>query len=473
MDKRKIGIGVLAVVLLAGLIIAGIALGNHNPESSKEQTKKSVEELVSGEAVSAESITPEAVETTETPKSTKEPVGEKAESEKEQKAKTEKETKKTKEKAKKNQSKAQKENASTETKKKTQSTVNTVEKITFSGTSIKSTGTGCHIDGKVATIKKAGSYEVTGTLSEGQLIVAASKTDHVSITLNGVSITCPSSAPFYVKSADKVTLTILGKNILKDGKTYQFASGVTEPDAALYSEDDITFKGSGSLYVTGNYRDGIACKNDIHIEGSTLHVIAADDGIRGKDSIEMTGGNVSVTSLSHGLKTSEDKDTTKGYIKIAGGTLSIDAEGDGFHTTRNITVSGGNTTVKAKNEGIDSDGSFTITGGNFTLFGPKSEKHYIHQCKNGLFLNGGTFIATGSSLAKTVNSASKQNFVFYKFAKEQEKDTTVKLDKSGKTVVSFKVSKKYQCIIVSSSKISKGTYGIYCGSTKADDYKVG
>ena len=66
---------------------------------------------------------------------------------------------------------------------------------------------------------------------------------------------------------------------------------------AIYSKDDLTLKGKGTLIVNGNYQDAIVSKDDIKINNGTIQVTAADDGIRGKDSV--TIGNSSDTDFSN------------------------------------------------------------------------------------------------------------------------------------------------------------------------------
>ena len=56
------------------------------------------------------------------------------------------------------------------------------------------------------------------------------------------------------------------ENYLTDGSSYSFSSSdEDEPNAALFSKDDLTINGDGSLTVEGNYRDGIASKDDLKI----------------------------------------------------------------------------------------------------------------------------------------------------------------------------------------------------------------
>lgn len=345
-----------------------------------------------------------------------------------------------------------------------------------SGLTITSEQAECTVSGNKATIKKAGTYTLTGRLNDGQVIIDTEKTSKVVIICKSMSLNCSNSAPFYVKSADKVTLELAAgtTNSITDGSSYHFTTAVKEPDAACYSEDDLTIEGSGTLIVTGKYQDGIASKNDIKIKQGNVQVTAADDGIRGKDGIEISGGSVKVVCQSHALKTTELSRSDKGLVEISGGSVHLDAVGDGIHSTNEIKVSGGNTYIDAKNDGLDTDSSFLMTGGTMVIDGPKTSNHGIFDCGKGAVVNGGTFFAVGSSaMAKPLNSSGSQNALFYKAASEQATETTVKIQNaSGKTMYQHKVTRKYQSVIYSAPDLAKGNYSVYRDSVKLGTCKV-
>jgi ABC-type Fe3+-hydroxamate transport system substrate-binding protein len=73
------------------------------------------------------------------------------------------------------------------------------------------------ISGDTITITKEGTYLLSGSLSDGQIIVDA-KGEKVQLVLDGVSISNSSSAAVYVRKADKVFLT------LADGSTNSIAT---------------------------------------------------------------------------------------------------------------------------------------------------------------------------------------------------------------------------------------------------------
>ncbi len=220
-------------------------------------------------------------------------------------------------------------------------------KITFSDSAVSAEGGDIKTDGAKATISRAGTYEIMGNCSDGQVIVDAGKDDKVTIILNGLDLTCKSGAPIYCINADTLTVRLAdgSKNALADGGDYVLENGEDEPDAALFSKDDTVIEGGGELTVTANYKDGIKCKDTLKISGGNITVTSADDGITGKDSLEISGGSITVKSGGDGLKSTEADDETLGYITLDGGTYNIDADGDAVQAETKLTVNGGEYTV--------------------------------------------------------------------------------------------------------------------------------
>lgn len=344
--------------------------------------------------------------------------------------------------------------------------------ITLNKTSIKSTGSGIQISGTDVTITEAGTYTVSGSLNDGRILVNTAKTNDVELVLNKVSITCSNQAPVYVQSANSVTLNLQAgtTNTISDGSKYTFSSAsVTEPNAAIFSEDDLKIKGSGTLTVTGSYADGIATKNDLIISEGNVNVIAHDDGLRGKDSVRIKGGNVSVTSEGHGVKVTNGTESSKGYLLVEKGSLSIDSEKDGVHATQLVNVTGGTLNVKAGNEAMDVDKDITITGGTVLLAASKGVNHGAIAYGGSCTVNNGTLFAVGNSTpAKDISSSSPQPSMLYKGSMDLPKNSSIEIkDASGKAVAKFAARKQFQSVLVSIPELSKGkTYTLYINGTK-------
>jgi hypothetical protein len=229
--------------------------------------------------------------------------------------------------------------------------------IELDGDSITFTGDGATVNGRTITITSAGTYSISGTLDDGQIIVDTEDQEKVGLILNGVNISSSTSAPIYVLNADKTVITLADgtENYVTDGDSYIFADVESdEPNAAIFSKDDLTINGSGSLIVDANYNNGIASKDDLKITGGSVTVTAANDGIKGKDSIAIKDGFITVNAESDGMQSHNDGDAEKGYIAIEGGTLNITAGADGIQAATSILIEDGNITISSGGGSINS-----------------------------------------------------------------------------------------------------------------------
>ncbi|MBR7083708.1 MAG: carbohydrate-binding domain-containing protein [Oscillospiraceae bacterium] len=196
------------------------------------------------------------------------------------------------------------------------------------------------ITDSVLEITQEGVYELSGTFN-GQVHV---NTDgKVQIVLNNAQINNTFGAAIYVENAKKVFLTLAdnSQNTVSDGSSYTDISTT----AAIYSADDITINGTGSLTVNGNFQEGITSKDDLTIAGGNITVNAVTIGIKGKDSISVYDGTIQITAGADGLKSSNDTDEGKGFIYIQNGGFSIEAQQDGIQAETELIITGGTFTV--------------------------------------------------------------------------------------------------------------------------------
>jgi hypothetical protein len=216
------------------------------------------------------------------------------------------------------------------------------------GDSITVEGSGATVDGSTVTITAAGTFHISGTLDDGQIIVDTQDEETVHLALDGADITCSDSAPLYVRNAEKTVITLAdgSENYVTDGASYVFEDAESdEPNATVFSKDDLTINGAGSLTVNANYNNGITSKDDLKITGGDITVTAVNDGIRGRDSIAVLDGIITVNAGGDGLQSNNDEDAENGTIVIEGGTLDITAGLDGIQAQTSLLVSGGDITI--------------------------------------------------------------------------------------------------------------------------------
>lgn len=203
-------------------------------------------------------------------------------------------------------------------------------------------GEGVRTENGIVTISQEGTYVLTGTLDDGQLIVDVENKGDVKLIFNGISLTSTSTAPVYIKEGNVViTLAPDTENTVTDGKEYLYEEGEDEPKAAIFAKDDLTFNGTGSLTVNGNYNNGIQCKDDLKFVTGTYHIIAANNGIVGKDSVSVKNGNFTIEAGNDGIKSTNIDETDKGYILIEGGAFTITAGADGIQAETLLRINNG------------------------------------------------------------------------------------------------------------------------------------
>jgi hypothetical protein len=248
----------------------------------------------------------------------------------------------------------------------------TSAKIILEDENTEISGSGVTLSGNRLTLSMAGDYNISGSLSDGEIIVEAPENGDVRLYLNGVDIHSEETAPITILSAKNTTLNLSGENYFSDANIER------EEDSVIYSKDDLTISGNGSLIVTSNYNDGIKGKDGLVIESGNIEIASSvDDGIIGKDYIVIKNGNFSINATGDGLKSTNDEDAERGYIEISGGDFSITAGNDGIQSEQNMTITGGTFAIETGGgssatssdsaKGLKSNGSIHIIDGNFVI----------------------------------------------------------------------------------------------------------
>ena len=218
------------------------------------------------------------------------------------------------------------------------------------------------------TIKDEGTYILSGSLSDGMVIVEAEDTDKVQIVLNGASISNDQSAALYVRSADKVFVTTASgtENTLEHSGSSYTAIDENNIDAAIFSKSDLTLNGEGTLTVTAQEGHGIVSKDDLVLTSGTYVITSASHGLSGKDSVRIANGSYTIVSGKDGIHAENKDDSSSGFVYLAGGTYTISAGDDGIHAASNVTISDGKIDIPQSYEGIEGL-SIDIAGGEITV----------------------------------------------------------------------------------------------------------
>ena len=208
-------------------------------------------------------------------------------------------------------------------------------------------------DGFKYIISKGGDYRVRGNCSNRMIYIDA-KGEEVELHLEGVTMTSEYGALIFVNNAEEVTVSASegSSNELSDNRPARSdKKEETEyGNAAVYSKDDLKFKGRGRLTINGSYNNGIGCKNDIKIKNINLTVNARNNGIKGNDSVTVESGNITINAENgNGIKTENthvsDKGNQKGYVTILGGVINITSADDPIDAAYDLILDSKNATV--------------------------------------------------------------------------------------------------------------------------------
>ena len=218
---------------------------------------------------------------------------------------------------------------------------------------------GVSISGNIITITKEGTYVFSGALSEGQIVVDADSAK-VQLVLDNADITCASSAAIYVKNADKTFITLAegSENILMNTAEYE-AIDDNNIDAVIFSKDDLTLNGKGTLTINSEYGHGIVSKDDLKLVGGICNITAKAHALSGKDSVRIAAGTYNLTSGKDGIHSENADDDEKGFVYIASGDFTIESTGDGIDASYVVQID---------------DGDFDITAGNGAENATKTHK---------------------------------------------------------------------------------------------------
>ena len=276
-------------------------------------------------------------------------------------------------------------------------------------------------DGQQITISSEGVYVLQGSAKNASVIVEADSSAKVQLVLDGLSITNDDFPCIYVKSADKVFLTTLSDSSLSVTGTFA-SDGDTNTDAVIFSKDDLTLNGTGTLTVSST-DNGVSSKDDLKVTGGSYVISASSKCLEAKDSIRVLDGVFSLTAGTDGLHAENEDDDTLGYVYIGGGSFSVSANDDGIHGTAFVQIDGGSFQIAAA-EGIEgsfvqiNDGTISIqswddginaanksgaypvcveiNGGDITIAMSAGDTDGI-DANGSIAVNGGSISITGSS----------------------------------------------------------------------------
>lgn len=262
-------------------------------------------------------------------------------------------------------------------------------------------GAGVIVDGDVITVTDEGTYLLSGTLTNGQIVVNPGESDKVQIVLAGADITRQGGAALYILEGDKIFLTLAPNTENRLASAGEFVqTDENTVDGAVFAKSDLTMNGKGALTVECETGHGVVAKDDLKLTGGVYTVSAANKGFEANDSFRMADGDVTITAGADGIQVENEEDLSRGYVHIAGGSLTVSSTGDGVSATGVMRIMAGvlnitTTDTVNSSKGLKADHYIDISGGDITLT----------TADDGVHTNGDVLISGGTLMIYTADDA--------------------------------------------------------------------
>ena len=343
--------------------------------------------------------------------------------------------------------------------------------ITLSGDTATISDSTRGSSGQTVTITKKGVYLVTGEAENVTVRISdENESGNIYLVLDSVTMTNETEPCILVDAADKVIIQLVGQNSLT------LTAGNDETNACIWSRDDLTINGSGSLLIN-SAQNGVVCKDDLKLTGGAITVNAAEAGLRANDSVRTANavisitsgkdgvhiengasdgwfyqesGSIAITASGDGIDVGGDADEASGYIWLYSGdisivsgsgsgsaagetsakglkcqgdiylgpvTVNISSADDAVNSEASISVTGGEITLSSSDDGIHADSVLSISGGKLTV-----EKSYEGLEAYEIRISGGEVSVTASddglNAANGSDSASGEFGPWARYASE-------------------------------------------------------
>ena len=192
-------------------------------------------------------------------------------------------------------------------------------------------------------LNAAGTYELSGAIGNGRIVVDAGEDAVVRLILNGLNVSNNDDSAIFIKTGGLVSLVLAqgSQNSLSQTGCKESESR----DGAIYSKTGLTITGEGALTVAGSYSHGIVAKDDLVLEGGIIEINSVKDAIHCDGSISIGGGDLTLTA-------GDDAIHADGDLNMTAGEILIKACYEGLEGT-NVNISGGNIDITCTDDGIN------------------------------------------------------------------------------------------------------------------------
>ncbi len=246
-------------------------------------------------------------------------------------------------------------------------------------------GNGAYVNGSDVVISNGGHYVISGTLTNGRIIIDSFSSSKIWIMLDNVSLYCENDACIRIEEADKVFLTLAegSVNTVSGGESYSETAVEDGAEAVIFSHDDLTINGSGTLSINAGYKHGIKANDDFVLAGVTVNITASQDAVHVNEDVSIVNAHLTIDA-------GDDAITTDGTINVENSDILINNCYEGLEAEY-INVYSGNIEIYPSDDGFNAAGGSVSgfgfgapggTGGGPPDFGGASEDNVAGSDKN-------------------------------------------------------------------------------------------
>ena len=226
--------------------------------------------------------------------------------------------------------------------------------VTLSDEGIKVSGSGVTVEGRKVMFISGGTYEVTGSLSDGRLIVDA---ENVTLRLVDVTLGCKDNDAITVKKEQSAVI-----EIPEGTETVLTVTGSADNiKGAIRNRGSLSVTGAGTLTVAGCPAAGIHSSADLSVTGVTLSLRTEGDGIHAKEDVTLTGVSGTIEAGDEGIQCGDDGENIEGDLRLNDCDLRLVTAGDALRTDLgDVMITGSTLRVIGEKNAVETPGTLTL-----------------------------------------------------------------------------------------------------------------
>ncbi|MDO4303571.1 MAG: carbohydrate-binding domain-containing protein [Bacillota bacterium] len=322
----------------------------------------------------------------------------------------------------------------------------------------------------VLTITKPGTYEVSGSISKGQISIDLGEESEddpdavVNLILNNAEITCTVAPSIVVYNAYEC-----GSDDEEDA-TPSVDTSNAGFNLILAKNSDNVISGS---YVAKIYKDGTT-KEDVE-NGDAKKKYKFDAAIDSLVSFNISSGENGKLTVN-----AENEGISSGlHMTVKSGEIRINASDDSINTNEDnvsvFTLNGGtvicNSGLGTEGDGIDSNGYIVINDGFVIACANGSSQDSGLDSDKGIYINGGTVLGTGNMYDEISDQSTQKFMVFMLDETIKENQLIMLTDEEENPITAFYAFNDYSIAVYSSPELSEESGKAYKVASVEGDLK--